>query len=65
MHTQSSVKFPIARSGNDNDIIAAAESRAEFWRYPENGPWTVYVTVGKHEVAVHKSSEGVISFDRR
>ena len=39
-------------------MITAAESRATFWKYPPGSAWTVYVTIGKKDVPVHKSAEG-------
>ena len=64
MHTQNHANYPHARSASEQDIFAAAESRAKFWRYRPQGPWTVYVTVGKRTVTVHKDSEGNLSIAR-
>ena len=56
--------YTISRSSHDNDIISAAEQRAAFWGYPSNGPWTVYVKVGKREVAVKRDNDGVTTIER-
>lgn len=55
---QDSVNPPRARSNAREDMITAAESRAAFWKYPTHSAWTVYVTLGKKDVPVHKSAEG-------
>jgi hypothetical protein len=55
---QSPVRPPLARSNAREDMIAAANDRAAFWKYAPEGPWTVYVTIGKKDVPVHKSEHG-------
>lgn len=54
-HTSDLPRPTIARSSNRADMIAAAEERAAFWKYPADGPWTVYVTLGKKDIPVYKS----------
>lgn len=58
LQLQNAVNPPRARSNNREDMIIAAESRAAFWKYPPNSAWTVYVTLGKKDVPVHKAANG-------
>lgn len=62
MHHQTIHQYPAAASGNEQDIIAAAESRAKFWGY--KGHWTVPVRLGKRVVQVTKNTSGEVQIKR-
>ena len=64
--SQTSTKPIVAQSANDSDIIAAANERAAFWKYPLAGPWTVSVALpgGSREVTVNRQVDGRYNIKR-
>ena len=63
-YTQSALTYPTAVGSSEQDILEAARSRAQFWKYPTNGPWCVCVTLGKRDLEVRCNAEGETTIAR-
>lgn len=59
-HEQTTSKPIVSASSAEHDILAAAKSRAAFWKYPAGASWTVSVSLpgGRRDVEVRYDGDG-------